>query len=568
MNTKSDAHCSWTVVLRRLCLAALVVLAVISLVALFSSTPVSGGGPKDKPPRHRVVPGPVEPPQIPTQPQQEPTNLRLKKDKDKAGPAAAGPAAAESLAVTTAVPGQHARDPVDMKLLVISADGNETDFPAIKAFLSQIGIPYDVLIATQTPLSSSTLWDGASHGYYYGVILATGNLTYYNATVSPPRWESAFDENEWQTLWDYESEFGVRQVTSYTYPAGLPDNYGLNLITYQDTTSAPLQATLTTQGKTVFSDLQPNSPITFKNAWVYLAKVISPALTTPLLQTAQGYAIASITAYPDGRQNLAVTAANNPYLMHSLLLSYGVINWVTKGMFLGERRVNMDIQVDDLFIDDDLWDTVALTDTTGLTYRMVPNDVTVLKNWESGIRNGVNYANNLAVEFAFNGEGTTSFFNPDPLTSAIKTYKNWFNFVNHTYSHENLDNISYSQAMTEIRTNHQMANNTNSLNLGNYFKDSLVQPDISGLNNAEFLRAAKDFGLKYLISDTSRPEWNNPTPNAGFYSTYQPSILIIPRRPTNLFYNLTTPAEWVSEYNCYYSKAMTQGICGSSAWKY
>ncbi len=79
-----------------------------------------------------------------------------------------------------------------------------------------------------------------------------------------------------------------------------------------------------------------------------------------------------------------------------------------------------------------------------------------------------------------------------------------------------------------------------------------MQPDISGLANPEFLRAASDFGIRYLISDTSRPGGANPTPNAGIYSPLQPNVLVVPRRPTNLFYNLSTPAEFVDEYNYFY----------------
>jgi hypothetical protein len=64
-----------------------------------------------------------------------------------------------------------------------------------------------------------------------------------------------------------------------------------------------------------------------------------------------------------------------------------------------------------------------------------------------------------------------------------------------------------------------------------------------------------------MVSDTSKesgkgnpqPGWGNPAPNIGFYSVYQPSILFIPRRPTNLFYNVSTPAEWTAEYNAIYT---------------
>jgi hypothetical protein len=68
-----------------------------------------------------------------------------------------------------------------------------------------------------------------------------------------------------------------------------------------------------------------------------------------------------------------------------------------------------------------------------------------------------------------------------------------------------------------------------------------------------------------MISDTSRVGWDNPTPNAGFYSQFQPSILIIPRRPTNVFYNLSTPTELVSEYNCYYGPT---GTCANGKWRF
>ena len=37
------------------------------------------------------------------------------------------------------------------------------------------------------------------------------------------------------------------------------------------------------------------------------------------------------------------------------MLSYGLVNWVTKGLFLGGRRVHMNPQPDDFFIDNVFW---------------------------------------------------------------------------------------------------------------------------------------------------------------------------------------------------------------------
>ena len=449
----------------------------------------------------------------------------------------------------TANAGKNAVDPIDLKILVVSADGQESDLPTIQQTLRQLGIPFETMIAKTAPdLVPSKLWDGGVHGYYQAVILATGGLAYYDPATNS--WPSAFTAAEWATLWDYEARFGIRQVTSYTYPGGFPDSYGLNIVTYQDTLTSPLQATLTASGKQVFSDLNPNSPVTFEGAWVYLATVANPAVTTPLITTPQGYAIASITTYPDGRQNLAVTAANNTELIHSLLLSYGLVNWATKGLFLGERHVNSSYQIDDLYIDDDIWDPVAKSDLTGLSYRNNAADIMSLINWQNGVRANP-LTSSFRVEWAFNGEGASGIYAPDDLTPAIKTNQAQFNFVNHTYTHQNLDPPTTAATVTsELSRNH---NFRATVPFVNYSRDSMVQPDISGLTNPAFFQAASQFGIRYMISDTSRPGWNNPSPNAGFPVSGFPNLLVIPRRPTNLFYNLSTPTEWASEFNYYYA---------------
>jgi len=449
---------------------------------------------------------------------------------------------------SSAAAGTRVVDPIDLKLLVVSADGKQPGFAAITAFLQQVGIPYDTLIATQQQLVPSMLWDGGVHGYYQGIILETGALVYQAADGT---WPSAFDADEWNALWEYEAMFGIRQVTFYTAPFGYPESYGLDLVTSVDTTAKPIQATLTLAGREIFPYLNAATPVEFNNAWVYLANVLDLAVTTPLLTTPEGYAIASINS-ANGRENLTITADHNPYLKHSMLLSYGVLDWVTKGIFLGERHVNLDIQVDDIFIDDDIWDTITRTDTTGLTYRMTGDDLNTANTWQSQVRANNATARTLALEWAFNGEGTTGIYTPDTLTPAVQGVKNSFGWVNHSFTHADLDTITRDATITELRRNDDVARNVLKLPATSYFKDAFVQPDISGLNNPAFLQGAKDFGLKYLISNTSLPEWNNPSPNAGFYSQAQPSLLIIPRRPTNLFYNLTTPDQWVSEYNYYY----------------
>ena len=435
---------------------------------------------------------------------------------------------------------------IDMKMLVISADGSEPSFAAIKSTLDQLGVPYDTLIASTTSLTASTLSDGLGAGHYQGILLATGNLAYLSPTVG---WTSAFSTAQWQALWQYEADFRVRQVTLYTYPAGLPDNYGLNVVGTADTSATPLQAVLTTAGKQVFSYLNTATPITISNAWTYLAVPTTSTNPVSLLNTSSGASIASVYTYPNGRQNLTITTDGNPDLKHTLLLGYGVVNWVSKGFFMGQRRVYLNAQPDDVMIPDDLWDVRSLTDTTGLEYRITGADYRQLMNWQNTLRaSNPNYAQ-IRLEMPFNGVGVSGIYPKDTLTSAIKNNPNQFKWISHTYDHALLTSITYADALTQLQNNQAVVPK---MGFSLYFKDSMIQPEISGLANPEFLRAAWDFGIRYILSDTSQPGWNNPSPNAGYYSSYQPGILIIPRYPTNLYYNVSTPAEWISEYNHFY----------------
>ena len=96
------------------------------------------------------------------------------------------------------------------------------------------------------------------------------------------------------------------------------------------------------------------SPIKVQHSWTYLATPLDTA-TTPLLTDGAGHALAAIRTFPDGRKNLAMTFDSNPYLLHTMLLSYGVVNWVTGGVFIGDRHVYASPQVDDVFIDNTHW---------------------------------------------------------------------------------------------------------------------------------------------------------------------------------------------------------------------
>ena len=326
--------------------------------------------------------------------------------------------------------------------------------------------------------------------------------------------------------------------------------------------------------------------------------------TVPLLMATEGpYAIAS-TYTGDGWENLAISADGNPELTHSLLMGYGVVNWVTKGVFLGERKIYLSAQPDDVFLPDDLWDPVSKTtpnDTANNSnpkyrHRNTGTDYNSLVAWQTALRANTQTAA-IRLELPFNGVGynTTDpeLLNlneaTDSLSPAVRANPDAFRWINHTWDHTSLvreDGFTptVTSMLQQFQWNHEVATGLRSgspddggarVTFGLYNKGALIQPDISGLENTVFWSAAKTFGLQYILMDTSkayanfipaRPVVAPIPPNTGYTSSLDsssPKIVIIPRYPTNLFYNVSTPDEWVSEFNYFYaSKPPSQGGIG------
>ena len=162
----------------------------------------------------------------------------------------------------------NAKSPRDMRILVITADGKETDLGAIKADLDSVGVPYTVLTASTTPLTAAMLWDGVGHGYYQGVIMTTNSLTY-----SP---DERHDLAERVHAGRVQHAVGLRVLVRRAPghlvhgPFGWPETLGLSApVATIDTTATPLATTLTATGRTVFNYLNPDINLPIGNAWVY-----------------------------------------------------------------------------------------------------------------------------------------------------------------------------------------------------------------------------------------------------------------------------------------------------------
>lgn len=166
--------------------------------------------------------------------------------------------------------------------------------------------------------------------------------------------------------------------------------------------------------------------------------------------------------------------------------------------------------------------------------------------------------------------------NDDSLTRAVIENANAFRYINHTFSHLNMDlsaGPSYDDVRNEIEQNREI---WQQLGLPEYAENIpvLVSGNHSGLKdqngtdldpnddiqypegkNDVFLQAAQDAGVVTIASDSSQINQDIEGYIPGF------ELILSPRRPSALFYNVTTPEEWTDEYNyIFYERYIEQGL--------
>jgi hypothetical protein len=334
--------------------------------------------------------------------------------------------------------------------------------------------------------------------------------------------------------------------------------------------------TYTNAGKLALPYVANTVPIT---GYGYYAGLDSSAgVTADPILTSPGGVLGVIASYPDqnDRQTLALTFDSARYLTHGQVLGFGLVNWVTKGQFLGFRKATLDPQIDDIFVEDDMWwvrasqslptNCSAWYDENGLLvvspspedpmmdeYRISGSDLQKVISWQTATQSAT-ISKAFALSMPFNGEGTeTGYWTGETtptLVSVARSNQSRFKWINHSYDHPNLDTITYADAAATISRNNRVAK---TLKFTTYNKANFVQPDISGLQNAAFLSAAYDQGVRNLVSDTSRtgnPGLNGP--NEGGYNTRDPRLFEVPRYPTNMYFNVTTPEQWLALDQCIY----------------
>lgn len=516
---------------------------------------------------------------------------------------------------------------VKLRILVITTGGEAEDIGLayIKPVLDEMGVPYDILNASTNDLTATALAssragggcraeDAGCVGNYNGIILTDADLV------------PNFTPSEWDTLHNYQKNFGVRQAVLSGWPATYSDpqpphgiylDYGLVYSSSGNDYDARWTVPAA-YSKEVFEYVnQANSfPITDfafasnpRNDTRGLRDGSIPRVE-PLLRTQNGEALVSIVRYMVPSQTAPVrevmisTVTNAEAFIHSKVLAYEFINWVTQGVFIGARRIHMAAHVDDLFLPNSLWDPALKKDNPAKTYRLGSADISNAVSKQLAFRAAHPLADSFKLDFPFNGsravvdpEATTLTANlTEDLVAAVVANKANFRFINHTFSHANLDNApvsadvpcdyatfaSISAIRAEITRNQRVwellglperSENNRVLVSGRHsgLKDDkcTVNPashpemfnvqtdDIpfdQGGANPLFLRAAAEAGIDYIASDSSQRAQNLEQYVTQYDDGSQTNRLMLPRWPTDIFYNVTNPSQLEDEYNYLYNR--------------
>jgi hypothetical protein len=210
----------------------------------------------------------------------------------------------------------------------------------------------------------------------------------------------------------------------------------------------------------------------------------------------------------------------------------------------------------------------------------VNNQANAFRTRFGGLLNSFNFS------LAYNADGadldapsscSTTLPTPDRLTSVTRCLAGSFRWVNHSFTHINLDKTTwapYSVSLFEIRENLRVGGLLGLSTPGDVFKPGelsglgffdpnrtdplgdIGNPQDFGLgaSNTQFLQAARDSGVQVIHSNYSVASQRPPAscPNCGIVHPLNTALFLVPVRPNNIAFHVTTANEEVSWYNSFY----------------
>ncbi|HXW33222.1 MAG TPA: putative Ig domain-containing protein [Acidimicrobiales bacterium] len=359
-----------------------------------------------------------------------------------------------------AAPAQADSSPqLDLRVLLIGLSNNDPVTQAWENELTAEGVPYTLTLPQGSSLSLPQLTnpDDPNEGLYDGVVLIPSTYQFSWGTLGP--------------LWSYESEFGVRQIDGYVYPA--PALQGIGYDPLASTDLSQTTPTLTAAGLSAFPALAGPVPLDASTyGYPSTVQASNGDVVTPLLDDSDGDTLIAVDQHPtpddvtgqSGVSEMAITFDYGPDYNSWLVLAPSLIDWLTGDVHLGLVRNYIEMDIDDVFTPDNAWDITNHTNdySLGDSLRMGAADAVYAAQWSK--------ANNFRLDMLFNGGGSVAYQEgdldlgpggPDPLLAQFQTtdpqtgepYADDFGWISHTYDTPLLDVGCATQDYIEAELN-------------------------------------------------------------------------------------------------------------------
>jgi hypothetical protein len=468
--------------------------------------------------------------------------------------------------------------------------------------LNGYGIPYKTVLVPKEGITLPQLSSSSTEGLYGGIIVM-GAVSYdYSGS-----WQSALTAAQWTAIHDYQTNYKVRMTRIDEYPGPDFGAEALNGGCCGAGADQLVSFTNTTGFET--ANVKTNAGITTAGLWHYPARITSPSNTWQFAKFGPGGglstdSVAGVINNFSGREQMVwFTSWATDWSITSNYLQHAHIHWMTRGLFVGKRKIHLSAQVDDVQL------STGLYLPSGVEFKSRIGDVEAHINWQTNLNGRLPAGSDFWLEFAHNGNGDIiaavdtptgdDFCVPDyavdypyPPDTPLEWVKppgtgsdqwpaefeqypwtktcaelddfaawflsadnlNHFAHLSHTFTHLELNNATYHDAAREIHFNQDWMLQMGISQAQRFSPKGLVPPAITGLHNADVIQAWMDNGLEYVVGDNTRPPLKNP--NSKYYPLISnvanngyDGLVIIPRFATTIYYNCDTSActtqEWI-----------------------
>lgn len=485
-----------------------------------------------------------------------------------------------------------AQKDVDSTVLVIARDAYAASTGT--SGLQGYAIPYQTLIVPSTGAALPALNSSTTKGNF-GAIVIISEVSYdYGGNFA-----SALTPAQFQTLFSYQENFGVRMVRLDVYP-------NVETGTVAGTASAnddPIYFTDNSQFPTAGIKTGLLANMSTAGLYHYPATISNTTTTREIARFNNLGTAAVINTFGKRQQMAFFLPFATDWSATSNFLQHAWIQWATRGLYTGYRRILFNTQVDDVFLATEMYDRPTVD------FRLRTADLDAHRDWIPRIQAKMPLGSVYFPELGHNGNGDIEASVPlDPngavckpaeaieypeqidtplefqkpigtgsniwpntpatyvwtqACSKLDTLERWFNVttnrdafahVSHTFSHMSMNNATYSDVAKEIQFNRAWFAQTGIDKATKWSTSGLIPPAITGLHNGDAIRAWMTNGIRNVVGDNTRAPLRNANTFWPLISNVANNgyagLVIVPRWATTIYYNCDTPdctlLEWIN----------------------